>query len=456
MLKVGALIEVDVEKISFGGESIAYYENIVVFIPMSVPGDRLKVEVISTKKTYCRALIKEIIKPSVDRVEDITKITFEDFYGCDFAMIKYPKQLEYKKSITIDVLKKIAKLENVNVFDTIGGEKEYNYRNKIIEPFGKKDGKIITGFYQKKSHDIFETKENWLQGIEVQNLLRTLKEELNKQKLSVYNEKSRVGLLRQVMVRKNTLGHMMLVIVINGLANSKLKFALKKTLEKHNKIKSIYISINNSKGSFALGRENELFYGDEYIKEELFGINFNISPLSFFQINIEQTKKLYSKAIDYFDNIENNIIVDAYSGTGTIAMLLAQRAKKVYGIEVVKSATKDAIKGANANNIKNVEFINGKVEDKLEFLLEKGEKVDGIIFDPPRKGIEESVLKAVAKKEIKNLVYISCNLATFARDMKILTEHSYVLDKLQPIDMFPQTHHIELVAKISLNKEKIC
>jgi len=450
MLKIGSLIEVEVEKISFGGESIAYYENIVVFIPMSVPGDRLMVEVISTKKTYCRALIKEIIKPSIDRVEDITKVTFEDFYGCDFAMIKYPKQLEYKKSITIDVLKKIANLNDVDVLDTIGAENIYHYRNKIVEPFGKENGKIITGFYQKKSHNIFETEENWLQGLDVQNLLKTLKHELNKQKLSVYNEHKHEGLLRHVMVRKNSIGHIMLVIVIKGLANSKLKFALKKTLEKHEEIKSIYLSTNNSRGNFALGRENELFYGEEYINEELFGIKFNISPLSFFQINIEQTKKLYSKAIEFFDNIENNIIVDAYSGTGTIGMLLAKKAKKVYGIELVESATRDAIKTAKENNIDNIEFINGKVEDKIGFLLEKGEKLDGIIFDPPRKGIEESVLRAVAEKGIRNLIYVSCNPSTFARDMKILGEYSYKLEKLQPVDMFPQTHHIELVAKISI------
>lgn len=450
MLKIGSLIEVEVEKISFGGESIAYYENIVVFIPMSVPGDRLMVEVISTKKTYCRALIKEIIKPSIDRVEDITKVTFEDFYGCDFAMIKYPKQLEYKKSITIDVLKKIANLNDIDVLDTIGAENIYHYRNKIVEPFGKENGKIITGFYQKKSHNIFETEENWLQGLDVQNLLKTLKHELNKQKLSVYNEHKHEGLLRHVMVRKNSIGHIMLVIVIKGLANSKLKFALKKTLEKHEEIKSIYLSTNNSRGNFALGRENELFYGEEYINEELFGIKFNISPLSFFQINIEQTKKLYSKAIEFFDNIENNIIVDAYSGTGTIGMLLAKKAKKVYGIELVESATRDAIKTAKENNIDNIEFINGKVEDKIGFLLEKGEKLDGIIFDPPRKGIEESVLRAVAEKGIRNLIYVSCNPSTFARDMKILGEYSYKLEKLQPVDMFPQTHHIELVAKISI------
>lgn len=448
MLKEGNIIELDIEKMTFGGEGLGFYDGLAVFVPMSVPEDRLKIEIISVKKTHARGIIKEIIKASVYRIEDYGKISFEDFLGCDFAMIKYEKQLEYKKEMTEDVLAKIGKVENYKIFDTLGAENPYNYRNKIIEPFGKQDGKIISGFYKKRSHEVFETDENWLQPEEVQEVLEILKEELNKQKVSVYDEIKHSGLLRHVMVRKNSKGHMMLVVVIKGELNSKLRFAIKKTIEKVPMLKSVYISTNNKRGNFALGNENELIFGDEFIKEELFGINFNISPLSFFQINIDQTKKLYSTAIDYFEDIDNKVIVDAYSGTGTIGMLLAKKAKKVYGIEYVQSATIDAKKTATENGIKNVEFINGKVEDKLTLLLDQGVKLDGIIFDPPRKGIEEEVLRKVAEKKIENIVYVSCNPATFARDMRILGEYGYRLEKVQPVDMFPQTNHIELVAKI--------
>lgn len=449
MLKIGEVIKVKVEKMTFGGESLAYYNQMAIFIPMAVPGDELEIEIISVKKSHCRGLIKKILKPSNDRIEDLRKVSFEDFLGCDFAMIKYDKQLEYKKEMTEDVLQRIGKLENYQIFDTIGAENPYNYRNKIIEPFGKKDGRIITGFYKRKSHDIFETEENWLQGIDVQEVLKEIKLQFNKQKLGVYNEKRHEGLLRHIMIRKNTQGHLMIAVVIKGKENSKLKFALKKVIEKYKNIKSVYISINNKRGNFAMGRENILFYGEEYLKEELFGINFNISPLSFFQINIEQTKKLYSLGVDYFENIQDKVIVDAYSGTGTIAMLLAKKAKKVYGIEYIESATKDAIKTAKENGITNVSFVNGKVEEKIHTLLEEGERVEGIIFDPPRKGIEESVLKSVAKSGIKEIVYISCNPSTFARDMNILSQYGYKLDKVQPVDMFPQTNHIELVSRIT-------
>ncbi len=449
MLKIGDVIKLNIEKMTFGGESLAYYNEMVVFVPMSIPGDEVEVEIISVKKSHCRGLVKRIIKPSIDRIDDISKITFEDFLGCDFGMIKYKEQLKYKKLMTDDVLKRIGKLEDYEIFDTIGADNPYNYRNKIIEPFGKINGEIITGFYKKKSHEIFETEENWLQGLDVQEVLKEIKLQFNKQKLGVYNEKRHDGLLRHVMIRKNTQGHLMVAIVIKGKENSKLKFALKKVIEKFENIKSVYISINNKRGNFAMGRENILFYGEEYLKEELFGIRFNISPLSFFQINIEQTKKLYSLGINYFENIENKVIVDAYSGTGTIAMLLAKKAKKVYGIEYVESATKDAVKTAEDNGIKNVEFINGKVEEKIHTLLEEGERVEGIMFDPPRKGIEESVLKSVAKSGIKEIVYISCNPSTFARDMNILSQYGYKLDKVQPVDMFPQTNHIELVSRIT-------
>ena len=199
---------------TFGGEGLGFYDGLAVFVPMSVPEDRLKIEIISVKKTHARGIIKEIIKASVYRIEDYGKISFEDFLGCDFAMIKYEKQLEYKKEMTEDVLAKIGKVENYKIFNTLGAENPYNYRNKIIEPFGKQNGKIISGFYKKRSHEVFETEENWLQPEEVQEVLEVLKEELNKQKVSVYNEIKHSGLLRHVMVRKNSKGHMMLVVVI--------------------------------------------------------------------------------------------------------------------------------------------------------------------------------------------------------------------------------------------------
>lgn len=454
MLKIGNIEKIEIEKIVFGGESLGYIDGFAVFVPMGVPGDILEIEIISLKKTYGRGLIKKIIKASLNRIENHTLITFEDFNGCDFGMLKYDGQLLYKKEMTREVIERIGGTKDYNLHDTLGAENIYNYRNKIIEPFSKQNGKVITGFFKKKSHDIFVAKENWLQSREMSQILEYLLKVMNDEKISVYNEKEHKGILRHVMLRINSKKELMLVLVVNSKLNDKLKDILNKVNEKFENIKSVYISINTKRTNVALGKENIHLFGDKFIKEELFDIEFNISPTSFFQINIEQVQKLYNIAISYFSNIENKYIVDAYSGTGTIGMLLSKFAKKVYAIEMVESATKDAMKTAKDNNIKNIEFINGKVEEELEKLISNKNIIDSIIFDPPRKGIESKILEEVAQQKIKEIIYISCNPSTFARDIKILNDYGYKLVEVQPVDMFPQTNHIELVGKIILLEEK--
>jgi len=447
-LKKGNVIEIKIDKIIFGGEGLGYYDDLAIFVPMSVPGDILEVEIISLKKTYGRGLIKKIITPSIDRV-NTEKITFEDHCGCDFAMIDYKKQLEYKKLMVEDVLSRVGKinLDKVVVEDTIGAENPYNYRNKVIEPFGRKKGKIISGFFKRKSHEIFEVEENILQSKLANRIIFRIKELLNEAKISVYNEKTHKGILRHIMVRTTTFDEAMVVLIIKGKIDEKIKNILKTLYEEIENIKSVYVSINNKRTNFALGEKNIHLLGEKYIKEELEGIKFNISPTSFFQINIEQTKKLYKTAISYFDNINNKNIVDAYSGTGTIAMILSKAAKKVYAIELIESATKDGIKTSKENGITNIEFINGKAEEKLIELLEEGHSIDGIIFDPPRKGIASNILEKLSETNISEVVYISCNPSTFARDAELLEGYGYKLKKVCPVDMFPNTSHIEVIGK---------
>ena len=447
VLKKDQIIELDIEKIIFGGEGLGYFEKMAVFVPMSVPGDRVKVKIISLKKSYARGIIEEIIKPGEERVTEKDKITFEDFHGCDFGMLNYESQLKYKKEMVEDVLKKIGKLENCEVYNTMGSDSPKYYRNKVIEPFALKNGEVISGFFKKKSHEVFEVSENMLQSKLANRIIKELKEILNKKKIPVYDEKKHRGVLRHVMVRTNSFGEAMVVLVVKGEPAKNLKKLLFDLRDRCPEIKSAYISINDKRTNVALGEEDIYVYGDEALKEELFDIKFNISPKSFFQINLEQTNKLYETAISYFDDVKNKNIVDAYSGTGTIAMILSRWAKKVFAIEMVKSATSDAIKTCMENEIKNIDFINGKVEEKLEELLKKNEKIDAIIFDPPRKGIEESVLHSIAKTGINEIVYISCNPSTFARDANVLNEVGYDLLKVQPVDMFPQTSHIEVVGK---------
>ena len=447
--EIGQKLEIEIEKIVFGGEGLGRVNGFTVFVPMSVPGDILEIEIISVKKTYARGLIKNIIKASPERI-DSHKFTFEDFYGCDFAMLKYESQLKYKKLMVEEVMRKIAGLPDIEISDVLASEDVYNYRNKIIEPFSVYGNKIITGFFKRKSHEVFEVDENILNSKLGNRIIKELKEILNKNKISVYNEITHKGLLRNVMIRTNSNNEAMLVLIINSnKITENIKNLLFRLREKIKEIKSIYISLNSKKTNTVIGEKNIFIYGEESIKENLNGIEFHISPTSFFQINVKQAKRLYDIAINFFDNIDYKYIVDAYSGTGTIGMIMAKKAKKVYAIEIVKSASEDGEKTAKENGIENIEFINGAVEKELVNLINANKRIDTIIFDPPRKGLEVSIIDKVAELNLKEVVYISCNPSTFARDVKLFSEKGYVLKKLQAVDMFPQTSHIETVALLS-------
>lgn len=454
-LNKGDRVEVTIEKLVYGGEGIGYFDGFAIFVPMSVPGDKLEVEIISLKKRYGRALIEKIITPGPERVS-LEKMTFEDFHGCDFAMLNYEAQLKYKREMVEDVIRKIGKSQ-VEVPEVVGADDEarLHYRNKIIEPFSFQNGRVITGFFKRKSHDIFQVEENFLNSKLGNKIIDRIKEILNNldRKISVYDEVAHKGVLRHIMVRTNSKGEAMVVLIANaGGDNPLLIDLLKKLSDAISEIKSTYISVNRERTNFALGRENVHVSGDPTLKENLFGIEFNISPTSFFQINLEQTKKLYQLAMDFSSGIESKNVVDAYSGTGTIAMILSKKAKEVYAIEIVKSATEDGIKTAKENRIKNIQFINGGVEVKLQELLKKNVKIDSIFLDPPRKGVDEESLIHIAKTGIEEIVYISCNPSTLARDIEILEREGYVLEKIQPVDLFPQTSHIECVARFTLKK----
>lgn len=448
MVKKNEIIEIKIDKIVNGGEGLGYYEDFAVFVPMSVPGDILKVKIISVKKTYARGLIEEIITPGEERIEDSSKISFEDFQGCDFAMLKYDAQLKYKKEMVEDVMKKIGKNNSVVVNNTIGSVNPYHYRNKIIEPFSKVNGEIITGFFKRKSHEVFEVEENILNSKLGNKIIKELKVILNREKVSVYDEKKHEGILRNIMVRTNSQNQAMVVLIINAnKVEKRYKDILMELKNKVPEIVSLYVSLNNKRTNVAIGDKNIFIWGEKALKEEIAGIHFNISLKSFFQINLEQTKKLYKTAVDLLENIENKNVVDAYSGTGTIAMIMSKKASKVYAIELVESATRDGEKTAKENGIENIDFINGTVEDKLATLISEGKKIDAVVFDPPRKGIDENSLTEIAKTGIKEIVYISCNPSTFARDSEILGKLGYSLDRVQPVDMFPGTAHTEVVGR---------
>jgi len=458
--EVGQKLEIEIEKIVFGGEGLGRVDGFAVFVPMSMPGDKLEIDIISVKKSYARGLITRIIEPSKDRIEDLSKVSFEDFDGCDFGMLKYEKQLEYKDKMLEEVLTKISgiDLENVQVGKIIGSDEKVNYRNKTAEPFFKKDGIIQTGFYSRKSHNVFLAKENLLKSEIAKMIIDKFLQKVNsfsgtKKEFKVFNEINNTGFLKQIMVRNNEKNEVMIIVIVNKNSQyNQLSKVLEEMYDENECIKSVYISVKTEQNNVILGKNIHLF-GSQYLEEEMEGLKFKIYPNSFFQINKKQALKLYDTAIEFLNEEKNNknngkiyekTVIDAFSGTGTIAMMLSKNIKKVIGIESVESSTLAAKLTSYENSIQNVEFVNGKVEKELPKIL-KRENIGAIVFDPPRRGIEEIALKSVIKNKIEKIVYISCNPATFARDVKILTENGYVLKKITPVDMFPQTAHIEVV-----------
>ena len=458
--EVGQKLEIEIEKIVFGGEGLGRVDGFTVFVPMSVPGDKLEIDIISVKKSYARGLITRIIEPSKDRIEDLSKVSFEDFDGCDFGMLKYEKQLEYKDKMLEEVLTKISgiDLENVQVGKIIGSDEKVNYRNKTAEPFFKKDGIIQTGFYSRKSHNVFLAKENLLKSEIAKMIIDKFLQKVNsfsgtKKEFKVFNEINNTGFLKQIMVRNNEKNEVMIIVIVNKNSQyNQLSKVLEEMYDENECIKSVYISVKTEQNNVILGKNIHLF-GSQYLEEEMEGLKFKIYPNSFFQINKKQALKLYDTAIEFLNEEKNNknngkiyekTVIDAFSGTGTIAMMLSKNIKKVIGIESVESSTLAAKLTSYENSIQNVEFVNGKVEKELPKIL-KRENIGAIVFDPPRRGIEEIALKSVIKNKIEKIVYISCNPATFARDVKILAENGYVLKKITPVDMFPQTAHIEVV-----------
>ena len=458
--EVGQKLEIEIEKIVFGGEGLGRIDGFTVFVPMSMPGDKLEIDIISVKKSYARGLITRIIEPSKDRIEDLSKVSFEDFDGCDFGMLKYEKQLEYKDKMLEEVLTKISgiDLENVQVGKIIGSDEKVNYRNKTAEPFFKKDGIIQTGFYSRKSHNVFLAKESLLKSEIAKIIIDKFLQKVNsfsgtKKEFKVFNEINNTGFLKQIMVRNNEKNEVMIIVIVNKNSQyNQLSKVLEEMYDENECIKSVYISVKTEQNNVILGKNIHLF-GSQYLEEEMEGLKFKIYPNSFFQINKKQALKLYDTAIEFLNEEKNNknngkiyekTVIDAFSGTGTIAMMLSKNIKKVIGIESVESSTLAAKLTSYENSIQNVEFVNGKVEKELPKIL-KRENIGAIVFDPPRRGIEEIALKSVIKNKIEKIVYISCNPATFARDVKILAENGYVLKKITPVDMFPQTAHIEVV-----------
>jgi 23S rRNA (uracil1939-C5)-methyltransferase len=442
------IYDVEIIDLNHIGQGVAKINDFTVFVDGGIPGDKGKIRITNLKKNYGVGELVSIEKPSEHRIHPKCPIAY-DCGGCQLQNINYNTQLEIKTNKVKNDIKKIGGLDNVIIHNTIGMDEPIRYRNKAPFPVGIKNKKISIGFYKRGTHEIVNTNSCIIQHETTEKVINTVRKYMDKYSISPYNEKTGKGIIRHVMTRVAfKTGDVMVVIVTNG-ENLPYKDKLIGMLIKRIvNIKSIVQNINFKKTNVILGDKNVTIYGEDKIVDYIGDLKFNISPLSFFQVNPVQTEVLYNKALEYADLKGDEIVFDLYCGIGTISLFLARKAKRVYGIEIVKQAIIDARENAKANGIDNVEFYDGSAEEVFPKLYEQGIKADVIVVDPPRKGCDESVLETIVKMQPKKVVYVSCNPSTLARDLKYLDEHGYKTLEIQPVDMFPHTPHVETVVLI--------
>ncbi|WP_416730396.1 23S rRNA (uracil(1939)-C(5))-methyltransferase RlmD [Fictibacillus sp. JL2B1089] len=441
--------EVDIVDLTHEGAGVARVNGFTLFVPNTLPGERAKIKVIGVKKGFGFGRLEELIEESPDRVDPPCPI-YKWCGGCQLQHLSYEGQLEYKRKLVEDVLTRIGKLEYVPVLSTLGmGEEPWRYRNKAQVPVGERNGRIITGFYQKRSHEIVEMDSCIITGDTNDDAVQAVKEIVNQYNISAYNEEKHKGILRHIIARYGkTTGDLMIVLVTNGQELPQRKKIVEDIRNALPEIKSIVQNVNSKRTNVIFGEETRVLWGAEYIYDFIGDIKFAISARSFYQINPDQTKVLYDQALQYAELNGDETVIDAYCGIGTISLFLAQKAKKVYGVEIVPEAIEDARRNAELNNIHNAEFAVGKSEDVIPEWKKQGITPDVIVVDPPRKGCDEELLKTIIEMKPKRVVYVSCNPATLARDLRILEDGGFKTVEVQPVDMFPQTTHVEAVAKL--------
>ena len=441
---------VDIVDIGQGGVGIGKYEGFTVFVDGGLVQDKIKVKITKSKKNYAVGDIVEIIEKSPFRVERKCSESLRQCGGCQIQELDYQKQLDVKTNEVKQVISRIGKLDDVVIHDTLGMEHPFRYRNKAQFPIQKKDNMPVIGFYKKKSHDLISTDECIIQHEVNDKIIKIIKTYIRAYNVSIYDEKTHKGLLRHLVTKVGfTTGEVMIVLVANGKKLPYLKELASVLKENIPGFKTLVVNVNTQKTNVILGKENIVAYGDGMIRDYIGELVFEISPLSFFQVNPLQTEVLYNKALEYANLGENDTVFDIYCGICTISLFLAQKAKKVYGIEIVEDAIKDAKRNAKINNMDNVEFYVGKAEEVVPKMYKEGKRANVVVVDPPRKGCDEKVLDTIVSMEPDRVVYVSCNPSTLARDLAYLNERGYKCHEIQPVDMFPHSVHVENVAWLS-------
>lgn len=445
-LKKNDEIKLKITAFTSMGSGIGRFENMAVFVDGTAPGDEITAHIIKVKKNYAVGKIKKIHKKSKLRTESDCSVDAR-CGGCAYRHIKYESELEIKKQTVTDAMKRIGGID-LECEEILSIKAPEYYRNKAQVPVGlDSEGKIITGFYSKKSHRITDCDECKLQHKDFPKLIEAVKRYVYENPVTIYNEETGEGLLRHIYLRQGVkTGETMVCLVINGNTIPRKESLINKLLETDVKISSVVLNKNKKDTNVVLGDECETIYGSDFIEDELCSLRFRISPLSFYQVNPEGTELLYGRAREYASLTGNEVLLDLYCGAGTIGMTMAKSAKQVIGVEIIPQAIENAIENARLNGIENVRFICDDAKGAAKTLYDEGIRPDVIVVDPPRKGCSREVLETISKMSPDRVVYVSCDPATLARDCAVFSELGYDVSRLSAVDMFPRTVHVESVA----------
>lgn len=439
-----------IEDLTHDGNGVAKIDGYPLFIQGALPGETAEIHVMKTLKNYGFAKVINILEKSPDRVE-APCVYFSQCGGCQLQHLSYEGQLKWKQNMVANVMKRLGKID-APVLPVKGMEEPWHYRNKSQIPFAQNEaGQMVAGFYKTKSHSIVDMERCLIQTGEADVVMADLKRELETLGVRPYDEKSHQGMLRHVVVRKGrATGEVMVVLVTKSKKFPQASAAIEKIRALIPNVTSIVQNVNGEKTNVIFGNDTFTLWGKDTIEDTIGNVRFEISARSFYQVNPVQTEVLYKQALDYAQLTGDERVIDAYCGIGSISLFLAQKAGHVMGVEIVEQAIEDAKRNAALNGFTNTYFEAGPAEEVIPRWYKEGKEADVLVVDPPRKGCDEALLNTIIEQKPKRVVYVSCNPATLARDLRILEDGGYKTKEVQPVDMFPHTTHCEAVAWLEL------
>ena len=446
MLKKNEIVTVEIVDLTHEGAGVAKVDGLVFFVENALPGEVIRMRVLKVNKKIGYGKVEEYLEKSPHRNEELDLAYLRSGIA-DLGHLAYPEQLKFKAKQVKDSLYKMAGITDIEVPLTLGMDHPVQYRNKAQVPVRRVNGQVETGFFRKNSHDLMPIEDFYIQDPVIDQVVLALRDLIRRFDLKPYDEKEQSGLIRNLVVRRgHHSGEIMVILVTTRPKVFRVDQLIEQLIKQFPAIKSVMQNINDQNTNAIYGKEWRVLYGQDYITDQMLGNSFQISGPAFYQVNTEMAEKLYQTAIDFAELKEDDVVIDAYSGIGTIGLSVAKHVKEVYGVEVIPEAVENSQKNAELNGITNAHYVCETAENAMKNWLKEGIQPTAILVDPPRKGLTESFIKASAQTGADRIAYISCNVATMARDIKLYQELGYELKKVQPVDLFPQTHHVEAVS----------